>query len=104
MVPDKWCLRCIRNYLQKLKEYENLKKQNKLGKTYFHHGKAYGEFKVLVGRASSDNILPDKPVNTAYSPQYDESIRASFNGLQIFWWKNLNKVVLIGVLPQLMLL
>ena len=61
------------------KEFKNLKKQeiqaistkNKLEKACFQHDMAYGDFKDLARRTTSDKILRDKAFNTAKNPKYD---------------------------------
>ena len=69
---------------------------------------AYGEFKELAGRAASYNMLSDNPVNIAYNPHYDGSIRwinkDFLRWFKKFLIKNRNKLVLIGVLPHLLAL
>ena len=45
--------------------------QNKLDKSCFRHGMAYGDFKGLTRRTASDKILRDKAINIAKNPKYD---------------------------------
>ena len=46
--------------------------QNELDKTWFQHDMAYGNFKNLIRRTASNNILHDKAFNTATFPTYDD--------------------------------
>ena len=46
--------------------------QNELDKTWFQHDMAYGDFKNLIRRTASNNILHDKAFNTAKFPTYDD--------------------------------
>ena len=68
------------NHLQKTKkEYKNLKKQkipgyiyqNKLDKACFQHDVAYGNFKYLTRRTSSDKISHHKAFSNATNPKHD---------------------------------
>ena len=46
--------------------------QNELYKACFQHGMDSGDFKDLLGRAASDNVLCDKSFNNVENPKYDE--------------------------------
>ena len=45
--------------------------QNELDKACFQHYMAYGDFKDLTRRTTSDKILRDKAFNIAKNPKYD---------------------------------
>ena len=45
--------------------------QNELDKACFQHDMAYGDFKDLTRRKTSDKILHDKELNLAKNPKYD---------------------------------
>ena len=45
--------------------------QNELDKACFQHSVAYGDFKDLTRRITSDKILRDKAFNIAKNPKYD---------------------------------
>ena len=45
--------------------------KNELDKTYFQQDIAYGDFKDLARRTSSDKVLRDKTFNIAKYPKYD---------------------------------
>ena len=45
--------------------------QNELDKACFQHDMAYGDFKDLTRRKTSDKILHDKALNLAKNPKYD---------------------------------
>ena len=45
--------------------------QNKLDEVCFQHDMAYGDFKDLTRRSTSDKILRDKAFNIAKKPRYD---------------------------------
>ena len=45
--------------------------QNKLDKTCFQYGMAYGDFKDLNRRTAVDNVFRDKAFNIAKNPKYD---------------------------------
>ena len=45
--------------------------KNELDKAYFQHDMAYGGFKDLKRRASSDKVLTDKGFNIDKNPKYD---------------------------------
>ena len=47
--------------------------QNELDKACFQHDMAYGDFKDLVRRTTSDKILRDKAFNFAKNPRYDSN-------------------------------
>ena len=59
------------------KEFKNLEKQeiqkyiyrNELDKACFQHDMAYGGFKDLAKRTTSDKVLRDKTFNTAKNPK-----------------------------------
>ena len=59
--------------LEKFKETGDTKHiyRNKLDKACFQHDMAYGEFKDLARRTSSDKLLRDKGFNIAKNPKYD---------------------------------
>ena len=45
--------------------------KNELNKACFQHDMAYGDFKDLARRTTSDKILRDKACNIAKNPKYD---------------------------------
>ena len=45
--------------------------KNELDKACFPHDMAYGDFKVLAKRTSSDKVLRDKAFSIAKNPKYD---------------------------------
>ena len=45
--------------------------KSELGKAYFQHDMAYGDFKDLVRRTQSDKVLKDKAFAVANNPKYD---------------------------------
>ena len=45
--------------------------KNELDKACFQHDMAYGDFKYIVRRTASDNVLRDKKFNIAKNPKYD---------------------------------
>ena len=59
--------------IQKIKETGDLRYiyQKKLGKACFQHDMAYRDFKELIGRTASDEILRDKSFKIAKNPKYD---------------------------------
>ena len=59
--------------IQKIKETGNSRHiyHNELHKACFQHGIAYGNFKDLPRRITSDNILRDKVFNNAKILKYD---------------------------------
>ena len=63
--------------LQKGKKESKKKKdsrfiyQSELDKACFQHDMAYGDFKDLTSRATSEKILRDKAFNIAKNPKYD---------------------------------
>ena len=63
----------IKERMQKLKETGDSRYiyQNELDKACFQHDMAYGDFKVLIGRTTSDKILCDKAFNIAKNTKYD---------------------------------
>ena len=58
--------------IQKFKEtgYTNIYK-NELDKACFQHDLAYGDFKYLARRSTSDKVLRNNASNIAESPKYD---------------------------------
>ena len=63
----------IKRRIQKFKEARDLQYicQNEVDKACFQHGIAYGDFKYLARRATSDKILRDKAFNIAKISNYD---------------------------------
>ena len=61
--------------------------KNELDKACFQHDMAYGDFKDLARRTSSDKILRDKAFNIAIKPMYDGYQR----GLASMVYKFFNK-------------
>ena len=59
--------------IQKFKETGEISfiYKNELDKACFQHDKAYGDFKDLARRTTSDNVLRDKAFNIAKKPKYD---------------------------------
>ena len=59
--------------IQKFKETEDTSYfyKNELDKACFQHDMAYGDFKDLVKRTTSDKILRDNAFNIAKNPKYD---------------------------------
>ena len=59
--------------IQKFKDTgdTNYISKNELDKTYFQHDMAYGDFKDLARRTTSDRVLRDKAFNIAKNPKYD---------------------------------
>ena len=59
--------------IQKFKETgdTNYVYKNELDKVCFQHNMAYGDFKDLARRTSSDKVSRNKAVNIAKSPKYD---------------------------------
>ena len=59
--------------IQKFKETGDIKYiyRNELDKAYFQHDMAYGDFKDLARRTTSDKALRDKAFNIAEDPKYD---------------------------------
>ena len=59
--------------IQKFKETgdTNYIYQNALHMACFQHDMAYGDFKVLTRRTTSDKVLRDKTFNIAKNPKYD---------------------------------
>ena len=60
------------------KEFRNLKKRdtsyfykNELHKACFQHDMAYGDFKDLARRTTSDKVLRDKAFSIAKNSKYD---------------------------------
>ena len=53
--------------------------KNELDKACFHHDMAYGGFKDLAKRTTSDKVLRDKAFKIASNPKYDgrQSVLAS---------------------------
>ena len=66
--------------------------QSELDKAYFQHGMAYGDFKDLPRRETSDKVLHNKAFNIAKNPKSDGYERVLFRlfiNLLIeknFWW------------------
>ena len=59
--------------MKNFKETENSRYiyQNELDKACFQHDMAYGDFKDLTKRTTSNKILRDKVFNIAKNPKYD---------------------------------
>ena len=59
--------------IQKFKETGDTKYiyKNELGKACFQHDMAFGDFKDLARRTTSDKVLRDKAFNIAKNPKYD---------------------------------
>ena len=59
--------------IQKFKETRGLRYiyQSELDKACFQHDMAYGDFKDLPRRTSSDRVLGDKAFNIPKNPNYD---------------------------------
>ena len=60
--------------IQKFKETgdTNYIYKNELDKACFQHDMAYGDFKDLARRTTSDKVFKDKAFNIAKNPKYDE--------------------------------
>ena len=67
----------IKERLKKFKERGDSKDiyKNELDKAWFHYGMAYGDFKDLPKRTSSDKVLCDKAFNIAKNQKYDGNQR-----------------------------
>ena len=70
--------------------------QNELDKACFQHDMAYGDFKDLTRRTTSDQILRGKAFNIARSPKYDGYQR----GLASSFTNSLIKKLLVAVLKM----
>ena len=59
--------------IQEFKETGDIKYiyRNEFYQACFQHDMAYGDFKDLVKRAASDQVLRDKAFNIAKNPKYD---------------------------------
>ena len=59
--------------IQEFKETGDIKYiyRNEFDQACFQHDMAYGDFKDLVKRAASDQVLRDKTFNIAKNPKYD---------------------------------
>ena len=59
--------------IQEFKETGDIKYiyRNEFDQACFQHDMAYGDFKDLVKRAASDQVLRDKAFNIAKNPKYD---------------------------------
>ena len=57
--------------IEKKNRRSNYIYKNELDKACFQHDMAYGDFKDLARRITSDKILRDKVFNIAKSPKYD---------------------------------
>ena len=68
--------------------------QNELDKACFQHDMAYGDFKDLVRRTTSDKILRDKAFNFAKNPRYDANKRELASMVYSFFDKKILVVVL----------
>ena len=66
--------------------------QNELDKACFQHDMAYGDFKDLTRRASSDKILHGEVFNIAKNPKYDGYKR----GLALIFCKFFDKKTSVG--------
>ena len=60
--------------------------QNELDKAWFQNDVPYGDFKDLIRRTASDNILPDKGFNIAKSPKYDRYQRILQWSIMVYKW------------------
>ena len=83
--------------IQKFKETgdTNYIYKNELDKTCFQHDMAYGDFKDLKRRTTSDKILGDKAFNIAKNPKYDGYQRGLASMVYTFLIKSLQVAVLI---------
>ena len=68
--------------------------QNELDKACFQHSMAYGDFKDLNRRATTDKVLHDKTFNNTKNLKYDwyqhglaSMFHKSFD-TKIFWWNS----------------
>ena len=68
--------------------------KNELDKACFQHDMAYGHFKDLVKRTTSDKFLRDKAFNIAKNPKYDGCQRGLASMVFKFFDKSLQVVVL----------
>ena len=68
-----WTFTKNKERIKKFKEIgdTNYISKNELDKTCFQHDMAYGDFKDLKKRTTSDKILRDKAFNIAKNPKYD---------------------------------
>ena len=73
--------------IQKFKETgdTNYIYQNALHMACFQHDMAYGDFKVLTRRTTSDKVLRDKTFNIAKNPKYDGYQRGDASMVQNFF-------------------
>ena len=83
--------------IQKFKETEdkNYIYKNELDKTCFQHDMAYGDFKDLARRTTSDKVLKDKAFNNAKILNMMDIKGDLFLWLTNFLIKSLQEVVLI---------
>ena len=78
--------------IQKFKETrdKNSIYKNKLDKACFQHDMAYGDFKDLARRTTSEKVLRDKAFNIAKNRKYDGYQRGLtskvFKFFEIFWF------------------
>ena len=83
--------------IQKFKETDSRYiYQNELDKACFQHDMAYGDFKDLTRRITSDKILGDEAFNIAKNPKYDGYQR----GLASMVYKFFDKKRLVAVLKM----
>ena len=68
--------------------------QNELDKACFQHDMAYGNFKDLTRRTTSNKILHEKVFNIAENPKYDGYQRGLASNVYKFLRKKLLVVVL----------
>ena len=56
---------------------------------------AYGDFKDLTRRTTSDKILPDKELNIAKNPKYDGYQRGLASMVYKFWVEQLKTKIFV---------
>ena len=83
--------------IQKIKETgdTNYIYKNELNEACFQRDMAYGDFKDLERRTTSDKVLRDKVFNIAKNPKYDGYQRGLASMVYKFLIKSQKKVVLI---------
>ena len=59
-----------------------------LDKPCFQHGKAYGDYKELPRRTTSNKVLRDKTFNLAKNPKYDQYQRGFISLVYKYFDKN----------------
>ena len=69
-----WTIQKNKERIQKFKEtgYSRYIYKKELDKACFQHDMAYGDFKDLTKRTSSDKVLRDKVFSIAKNLEYDE--------------------------------